>query len=431
MAILKNISLTRSQLSWIAFFVLCRLTILLFYEAYVTDVAFYLEIAKQGLSSNAKAYENFAFGYPPLALLFTYFPGWLSRLEFWSYWRCFRAQMFLIDMGLFAWVFYFLKSKLKISENKLALFVGIYSLLGFLQGHLLYDRLDLLILTSLFALFYSFSVAPSSTWLLRAISLIGIFVKFVPFLYALVLNLLNRFSSETISPKRTKRWTDLIKAGLTELFWLIVPFIILVSAYEAVIAKGVFKDLNMHFQRGIQVESVWATPVIIKQILTNPNGAYAVNNFGAQHIDEKQVPLWYLELSKVAGLLALSALGLYLFLVLLPKLKRTQSTAGTSPYLACLVWINIFCIFLATQRVLSPQFFIWLMLPLSLLPVFHLDKKILALTFLTYLLTYIGFDLGYWQFVAGNTFFVAVVAARNLLLVLLTTLTLRQLSLVR
>ncbi len=407
---------------------LCRLTILLFYEAYVTDVGYYLEIAKQGLTTNAKAYRDFSFGYPPLALLFTYLPAWFSHIEFWSYWRTFRAQMFMIDLGLFAWVFYFLVAKLKATEKQISVFVGTYTLLGFLQGHLLYDRLDLLILTSLFALFYCFSVAPSRHWLLRLISLVGVFVKFVPFLYALVLNLLSHFSSKPLLKARSRQWIELIKAGFIELFWFIMPFYLLVSGYEALIAPGLFKDMNMHFQRGIQVESTWATPVIIKQILTKPTGSYAVNNFGAQHIDENQVPFWYLEFSKLAGLLALSGFGLYLFLVLLPKLKNSNKSLITCPHLACLVWINIFCIFLSTQRVLSPQFFIWLMLPLALLQSFHFDWRFLTLTLLTYLLTYIGFDLGYWQFVAGNLFFVSIVSVRNLMLVALTLVSLRKLA---
>jgi hypothetical protein len=404
------------------------MTILLFYEAYVTDVSYYLEIAKQGLLTNAKAYQDFSFSYPPLALFFTYLPARFSHLEFWSYWRMFRAQMFLIDMGLFAWAFYFLVVKIRVTDKQLALFVGTYSVLGFLQGHLLYDRLDLLVLTSLFALFYFFSVAPSRYWLLRFISLIGVFVKFVPFLYALVLNLLVHFSAKPKPLSRTCQWIELFKGGFLELFWFMAPFYLLVSCYESLIAPGLFKDMNMHFQRGIQVESTWATPVIIKQILTHPTGSYAVNNFGAQHIDETQVPFWYLELSKLAGLLALTGLGLYLFLVLLPKLSKANKSVITSPQMACLVWINIFCIFLSTQRVLSPQFFIWLMLPLGIFQAFSFDWKFLALTLSTYLLTYIGFDLGYWQFVAGSPFFVTIVAARNLLLITLTLVSLQKLA---
>lgn len=422
-------TLSERHIYLLCFYVLCRLTILLFYDAYVTDVGFYLDIAKQGLATPAKAYQDFAFGYPPLALLFMYLPGYFSNLEFWDYWRAFRAQMFFIDIGLFAGCFYLLIEKFRFTDKQLSIFVGFFALFGFLQGHLLYDRIDLLIVASLFALFASFIYDSGQLWRMRFLSLLGLLVKFVPFLYALVLNLI----PQQMALSKNKRQSSallgaLIKNGILELILLLLPFYLFIALYESTVAKGVFADLNMHVQRGIQVESTWATPVIIKHLLSNPNEKFAANNFGAQHLDEQKVPGWYLSFSKIAGILVLSAFGIYLFLRVLPRLAKNDVAKALSPPLATLIWLSVFLLFLSTQRVLSPQFFIWLMIPLAMQLAFEFDQRLAWLATLTYVLTYVGFDIGYWRFVEGHRFFVAVVAARNVCLIALTIYTLNKLK---
>ena len=426
---IASIQLTQLQIYLICFFVLTRLTILLFYDAYITDVAFYLDIAKQGLNTKAHAYQDFSFGYPPLALLFVYLPAWFSNFEFWNYWRLFRIQMFIIDLALFAGIFYFLINHLKIIPQKLILFIAIYCLVGFLQGHLLYDRLDLLIEAALFSLFYAFNRNPGNRWLLRSLSLIGMFIKFVPFLYALLLNLINRLREAKPSKSTPlSQLLILLKAGISELLLLIIPFILFISVYELTIAGGVFKDLNMHFQRGIQIESIWATPVLINKLIVNNPKSLVINNFGAQHIDDSQVPSWYLDFSKLTGIIILSFFGLYFFIKLRTQLKLTPSQIVPMAKLSGGIWLVLFCIFLSTQRVLSPQFFIWIMIPISLLLALSFDWFLFILAILTYTLTYIGFDICYWDFVNGNRFFILIVSLRNLSLVLLTYASLRHLK---
>lgn len=422
----KSLTFTQVQVSLILFFVLSRLTMALFYDAYVTDVAFYLDIVKQGLLTHAKAYENFPFGYPPLALLFVYLPAFVSNLDFWDYWRAFRSQMFLIELTLFAACFYHLKEYIKLDDSKLATFVGFYTLFGLLQGHLLYDRLDLLIVASLLGLFLLFTKHPQKKNGLRLISTLGMLVKFVPFLYALALNLVGHFRFKGAQKQEPIKLGSLLRWGVQELVLLIVPFILLISLYESTVAKGVFADLTMHARRGIQVESLWATPIAIKHLFA-PETNLVVSNFGAQHINEKQVPEWYLHLSKWAGILALALFGLFLFLKRWPQLAVQKWEFVDSSRFAVLLWLAIFGIFLSTQRVLSPQFFIWLMFPISISLAIEFDKKLAGLACATYILTYIGFDLGYWKFVAGNPFFVAVVTLRNITLLILTLYSVKKL----
>ena len=183
----------------------------------------------------------------------------------------------------------------------------------------------------------------------------------------------------------------------------------------------------MHLARGIQVESTWATPLIVGHLIQHPGESFAVSNFGAQHIDEQKVPSWYVMSSKIGGIVILGLFFIYLFFHLVPKLQKNK-TPLTSPTLAGLVWLIIFCLFLATQRVLSPQFFIWLMIPISFLLAFDFDRSLAVLAVLNYGLTYLGFDVGYWKFVEGHPLFVSIVALRNLSLLALTAYALWKLS---
>lgn len=422
---------TLSQLQWtlIAFFVLCRLTLLMFYDAYITDVGYYLDIAKQGLTTSAKAYQDFSFGYPPISLFLVYLPAWFAPLEFWSYWRIFRAQMFFIDFSVFFLVFYFLKQKIEFRDEQLSLFVFFYVLLGFLQGHLLYDRLDILIVASLMSLLFAFVQYRENPKIVRVLSLIGMYIKFVPFLFALLLNLITIFDQMKLPSQKTKILFLLGQKGVKELFWLLVPFFLVTTLYETTVARGLFKDMGMHFERGIQVESTWASPIIIKQVFTKNGSPYAVNNFGAQHIDPSQAPEWYVAASKYVGLLSLIVFGLWLFLIAFPRLiLRHQLKVSDLFNLGILIWLSLFSLFLSTQRVLSPQFFIWIMLPTAL-HIAAAPKKLFIFVAITlYILTYIGFDRGYWQFVEGNAFYVSIVALRNLLLILFTGLCIKELK---
>ena len=82
--------------------------------------------------------------------------------------------------------------------------------------------------------------------------------------------------------------------------------------------------------------------------------------------------------------------------------------------------ISVLLFFLISQRLLSTTFLIWTIPGLSLWWVLRKSWTAAALLLLLYGLTYIGFSVGYWDFVRMDPRFVLTVAARNVLLVALT-----------
>jgi hypothetical protein len=88
-----------------------------------------------------------------------------------------------------------------------------------------------------------------------------------------------------------------------------------------------------------------------------------------------------------------------------------------------LIMLFVLTFLISTQRVLSPQYMIWLMPGLAA-AIFmgKTDVPLLVHAFFIFLLTYIGFDLGYWKYVSLDLKMVIVVNLRNLLLLSLSML---------
>ena len=75
--------------------------------------------------------------------------------------------------------------------------------------------------------------------------------------------------------------------------------------------------------------------------------------------------------------------------------------------------------FMATQRVLSPQFFLWVMAPLALIVVHRRSWLWAAGVITLYTLTWMGFDRHYVDLARIDRFAVHIVAARNIVLIAL------------
>ena len=144
-----------------------------------------------------------------------------------------------------------------------------------------------------------------------------------------------------------------------------------------------------------------------------------VNNYGAQHLAQASVSQTIVFLSKVSGFAILITfygwLAWYFY-----RTKKKQGKLRVNFQIHFFLMISVLLFFLASQRVLSGSFFIWAIPGLSLWWVLRNSWTAAALLLLLYGLTYIGFSVGYWDFVRMDPLFVLTVAARNVSLVVLT-----------
>jgi hypothetical protein len=126
--------------------------------------------------------------------------------------------------------------------------------------------------------------------------------------------------------------------------------------------------------------------------------------------------------------IALTILCFYLFVVALPRLQQKSPEILAIPAFTSELWLLLWLTLLSSQTALAPQSLALLLLPLSLYLALSFDAGIAIVGGFLYLLTYVGFDMGYWSFIGGDPFYVSIVALRNLTLLILTFLVLRRFS---
>ncbi|MCM0605525.1 MAG: DUF2029 domain-containing protein [Xanthomonadaceae bacterium] len=384
-------------------FLVSRLFILFGFQPYVTDVVLYADQAQQA-SQGLRAYRDFFYPYPPLSLPLIYLPQWLGAEEFFSYRNIFNKVFFLIDLLMTYFTVRVAKKHFKFSEPMIFSLLCLLSVMGLLQGHLIYDRIDLGVSFFNFSLF-AMSVNSAAFGFRALVSNAGVLFKFIPFFPAVFLSLLQN--------SKEKKPQLFMKQSL-----FLIPALIVIAMLENSSHPGIYKYLFEHGERGIQIESVWATPYMIQEVWSSKSSVGIDTVFGGQHLKDEMISGVVLLLSKTLGFLILGLFGVYL---LIKKPKPSIDLYLLTP-------LSVLLIFLSTQRVLSPQFFIWLMPFLAISIVCFRNKRMLGLTLALYGLTYIGFDLGYWEFTKFNPFFVHVVALRNVVLVALLFTTLKLLN---
>jgi hypothetical protein len=408
------------------FFLSSRLWILLGWGPYITDVGHYHQVATRAILHGQTAYEQLLYGYPPLSLPFIYLPIYFST-HYEGYRLGFQIEMFVADL-LCLWLFIlFMKKRLDLDENRISLAVLSYTLFGLGVGHIIYDRVDAVVALVFVCCLYFYSDKGEIRFPFFLSVVAGTLYKIVPVFWAPISILTTSFSNITSEKTRAEKkraektrfkfpWVQLARRTLL----LVVPIFLFLWVYNLGVNGKLFEILSSHSKRGIQIESTWATPYMVGSALKWIEPVRIVNNYGAQHLAKSSVSNTIVTLSKVAGFAILISfygwLARYFY-----RTKQKQGKFRVNIQTHFFLMISVLLFFLASQRVLSGTFFIWTIPGLSLWWVLRNSWTAAALLLLLYGLTYIGFSVGYWDFVRMDPRFVLAVAARNILLVALTS----------
>lgn len=394
----------------IVLFVISRLFLIFFFSEYISDLGLFRIIADYTIKSGYMTYRDVWFPYPPLALPFLYLPSILSDNPE-AFRRIFQFEMFAGDLACLYFLVKFMRMRLNLGNKAIVSAVIMYLILGVFMGHLLYDRYDILIATVSMMAAYYFTGTESERKYSYLIILLGGLIKLVPLFLIPVFVILGFFREKSGHAK--------YRAALNPILICVLPFIAVLLIGNLVTKSMLIKLIGEQGQRGIQIESVWGAPLLLYNAVKSVKKFTTNSEYAAQHINDRDVSRIYLFLSKYSGFAILCVA--WFFLAAGMFLRQDFIDFFLKPLNLLLLFMATFLIIMSTQRVLSPQYVIWLIPGISIAS-FSMGKKgwfLLGIGAGIVFFTWIGFDIGYWRFVNMDLFFTIVVNLRNLLILIL------------
>jgi hypothetical protein len=351
----------------------------------ISDITIYFEYAQDILAKGMTPYKVLPLEYPPLALPFITLP-WPGA-DFALYRTLFSLEMIAVTL-VTAVVVVRAAAAIWPRPSRRPLLAGV-GFAGFVaaMGSIVMNRFDIVIALVVVATIW---LIVRRQWEFAALVLgLGFAVKLTPAVLVPVLPiLLGR-------PLRRWLWpATLFVAAATLPF---VPWLITAPA-------GIWHVFTYHLDRPLQIESVLGTPLFVARGLgrlwidvSTEYGSQAIVATGAGTMARLSGPLT-----------AVALLTTYWFVA------RPRALLRAAPRHLPLAVLAVILAFMAFGKVLSPQFFIWI-LPVAALVILE-DRLVGGLALATVLLTQIEFPALYWDLVYLKGAAWGIVVARNVLL---------------
>jgi hypothetical protein len=347
----------------------------------LTDTGLYHRYA-MALDAGRRAYFDLFVEYPPLAVPFLRLPPATRDPLLYTLW--FNAAM-LAACGLAAVLTAAAAKRIWPEGRRAYAVAAAFAASVLATGAIVANRLDAVVTLVFASVLWLMS---ERRWTFAAVALaIGFGVKLTPAVLLPVPFLL----------ADTKR--ERLCYGLAFLACAALPFLPFLGA------EGLPKFFQYHLDRPLQIESALASPLLAGH-LAGLVPASVGHGFGSQFLDAPGAA-W---LAQVSGPLALVTLGAVYVLI-----WRRIEVIRADPSLVPLAAYAVVLAAMASSKVLSPQYFVWILPFIALvLPRF---RALAALSFLALLLTQIEFPSLYWSLVALQPLPLILVIARNALLV--------------
>jgi hypothetical protein len=316
-------------------FIVVRIPSLALVDISWSDVNLYRLWAEK-LHAGAPPYSGFPYEYPPLTILLWVIPAFVSKLGV-SFEVAFRALMALFDVGCLLLVYFISRELFPGQRQKAHSAIGLYLALSAISFQLIYDRLDIAVA---FYMLLAVFLALKARWAWAYIAVIlGVFTKLTP---AILLPLI------AIYQFRTQRKL----AGIVrDLGATVICGVILLIVTAVIFGDWWSYMLQYHGRRGIQIETLYASIVMIANMLGIK--ATVGHQYGAFQISS---PFTEILAMVSPALVAVSILGIYTAFFMAVKGKR-EGDYRLNFITASLLTLTAFVIF---NKVFSPQFILWL-----------------------------------------------------------------------
>jgi len=343
-------------------------------------------------------YKDFNVEYPPLALIIFLVPGLLAKLAG-GYSIFFRFFMALFDIGCLILVRAMAGNIYGDDRVKIFKISFIYLLLTGISFQFLYDRYDMAVA---FLIIWSiYSIIIRGHW---RVSYFVLWSAVLAKLFPIILFPIFLFS-------QTKHNRDIKK---TVIDFAITTSIFIIIAFGASIWIGDWwvSVLSYHGSRGIQIESLYGSVILIAKLMGLP--AMINHDFGAFNIASSFSPFLtaFAPFLTAAGILS----AYYLYRRTL-TLKKAATMEPKNLLSAVTLTLLIFVVF---NKVLSPQYLIWLF-PLAAItwPDRRQSSIVIGLWFCATITTAVLFPYNYPAMVMFKIEGISLQVIRNISLVAL------------
>jgi uncharacterized membrane protein len=404
----RNISRTKPYLRTVLVFILLHIAISLLFFIPLSQIFYYepgsleLSFAKQMLSGDIP-YRDFNSEYPPLALFIFYLPA-LIRNTNPAYSLLFAGEMMLFDLA----IVYFVADIASYVKLPVMRTLATYTLLLLAVGPIMAIRFDLMPAALIVAALWAFIKGKNTlAWFILALGVTG---KIYPLIVA------PAFGFYLLRNRQFKTLIKGVAAFSLTMLACNLPFFLMNPA-------GFMSIVTYHGQRGIQCESTWASALLIDQILGGPK-VMGIFDFGSWNLSstlaDRLAPLAF----PLTAMLLLAMYGVFVWLLWKRTDRTRYNSDGIEPdaarFIIAYATLAI-AVFMAGDKVFSPQFLIWLFPTVPLLN-FKWQPAYTLLFVIMGFITQFIFPYKYYEYSLFLTPFVLIGALRNLLLIIFATL---------
>jgi len=357
----------------------------------ISDIWVYLERA-QWMAQGLKPYLDFQFEYPPLAIPLLTLPGHLGDTRAYFWW--FSAEM-MIASSLAAGATAATAGYLWRGLRRPLIVAAMYAVAVAALGTIVANRYDAVVALVL-ALFL---LCLAKRWWVAAGAVLGLgfALKLTPLILLPLIFVL------------APQWRTIWRTSLIFAVCAVTPFLYYLSQTHTV--SGLTYIFRYHFQRPMQIESVLAMPMMLGQ-LRDRTTIVITSSYGSQGIESSAAHA----LASMSGvLMAIAMTGIYALI------WRRRELLRSAPQHVPLAVLALILAFMTFGKVLSPQYFIWILPALALICLENAWLGVLGMAVIG--LTQVEFPAGYWGLVNLERHSIIILLVRNWLLVTLFVLT--------
>lgn len=380
------------------FFVFTRLVAIIFSTPCLSDIPLYF-FYFSNLDSGLEPYSQFKLEYPPLSLIPIYFSGIFYPQNLVEYIVVFMTIFFAFDYLCLEICRFYCQKRLKMDEEEIAYMTFLYTIFGLMLFRIIYHHLDLIV-----AIFFVLSLVlfraekKNSKLALSINAFLGFFYKIVP-----AITLPAAFIIKDRKP---------FKIAINSAIFLTI-LICGIWFFELITKHSFIRNMLFHQKRGIHLESLFGSISLIKDFLIGKT-SIIYQKYGSFDIEASEALTIF---SKFFGHFVLLIFYAGLFF----KFRNRKKIHEEDFLNATLISIMIF---LSFQRVLSPQFFIWLIPIISIWLTKNRSKPFISAFLLgfifIFLCTWAIFSIDYSALLNQEPILITILCLRNLTMPILT-----------